>query len=259
MAIEWVHDALGLMSGSLVGFSLGLVGGGGSILAVPLMIYLVGVPSTHIAIGTSAFAVAANAAVNLVSHARKGTVKWQCAGVFAAAGAIGAFGGSSLSKIVDGHKLLVLFALLMLVVAGFMFARRGSVGDPEVRLGRDNAVWLALIGFLTGSLSGFFGIGGGFLIVPGLIFATGMPVINAISSSLFAVAVFGATAAGNYAISGLVDWRLAMLFIVGGFAGGLLGGSLAHKVSAKRGVLNVLLAVIISVVAIYMLVKTLSS
>ena len=89
-------------------------------------------------------------------------------------------------------------------------------------------------------------------------FATGMPILNAIGSSLLAVAAFGATAAFNYGISGLIDWRLALLFVVGGFAGGLLGGSLAHKVGAKRGVLNILLAAIISAVAIYMLVKTLT-
>src|SRR5215471_20180374 len=81
--------ALGLASGSLVGFSLGLIGGGGSILAVPLMIYLVGVPEAHVAIGTSAVAVGVNAAANLAQHARRGTVKWRCAAVFAAAGIIG--------------------------------------------------------------------------------------------------------------------------------------------------------------------------
>ena len=84
---------------------MNLVGGGGSIIAVSLMAYLVGVPSAHVAIGTSALAVAANAAANLVSHARMGTVKSRCAGVFAAAGVVGAFGGSSLSKIVDGPRL----------------------------------------------------------------------------------------------------------------------------------------------------------
>ena len=134
MPAQLVQDALGVLSGSLVGFSLGLVGGGGSILAVPLMIYLVGVPSAHVAIGTSALAVATNAAVNLISHSRMGTVKWHCAAVFAAAGVLGAYGGSSLSKIIDGQKLLVLFAILMLVVAAFMFARRGGASDSEVRL-----------------------------------------------------------------------------------------------------------------------------
>ena len=117
-----------------------MVGGGGSIIAVPLMAYLVGVPSAHVAIGTSALAVAANAAANLVSHARMGTVKWRCAGVFAAAGVVGAFGGSSLSKIVDGPRLLALFAILMLIVAVAMFARRSGAGDAGVRLNRENSL-----------------------------------------------------------------------------------------------------------------------
>src|SRR5689334_25301363 len=82
---------LGLASGALVGFSLGLIGGGGSILAVPLMVYVVGMPDPHVAIGTSAVAVGANAAANLLPHARQGTVKWRCAAVFAAAGVLGAY------------------------------------------------------------------------------------------------------------------------------------------------------------------------
>ena len=81
-----MQGALGLASGALVGFSLGLVGGGGSILAVPLMVYVVGVSDPHVAIGTSAIAVAANAAMNLSNHARNGTVRWSCALMFAAAG-----------------------------------------------------------------------------------------------------------------------------------------------------------------------------
>ena len=84
--MESIQYLLGAGSGSLVGFTLGLVGGGGSILAVPLMVYLVGVASQHVAIGTSALAVAANAGANLVPHARQGTIKWRCAGMFAAAG-----------------------------------------------------------------------------------------------------------------------------------------------------------------------------
>ena len=82
MAGVLIQDVLGVASGAIVGFSLGLVGGGGSILAVPLMFYLVGVPSAHVAIGTSALAVAVNAAANLAQHARAGTVKWRCASVF---------------------------------------------------------------------------------------------------------------------------------------------------------------------------------
>ncbi|MCF8478726.1 MAG: TSUP family transporter, partial [Pseudolabrys sp.] len=93
-------------SGSLVGFTLGLVGGGGSILAVPLLVYVVGVPSPHVAIGTSALAVAAGAAANLAGHARAHTVKWPCALVFALSGTAGAAGGAHLGKLVDGTRLL---------------------------------------------------------------------------------------------------------------------------------------------------------
>ena len=129
-----MQTGLGLLSGSLVGFSLGLVGGGGSILAVPLMVYLVGVADPHVALGTSAIAVPANAAANLVNHARVGNVKWHCATVFAAAGIAGAYGGSSLGKMVDGQKLLVLFALLMLVVGTLMLRKRSEEGDAAVKL-----------------------------------------------------------------------------------------------------------------------------
>jgi uncharacterized protein len=101
-----LQGGLGLFSGSLIGFSLGLGGGGGSILAVPLLVYVVGVGDPHVAIGTSAVAVAANAATNLLTHARHGNGKWACASVFAAAGVVGAFIGSSLGKMVEGHKLL---------------------------------------------------------------------------------------------------------------------------------------------------------
>ena len=89
MMLEPIQYLLGGFSGGLVGFTLGLVGGGGSILAVPLMVYLVGVPSAHVAIGTSAVAVAVNAALNLVSHIRAGHVKWRCAAVFTLAGVTG--------------------------------------------------------------------------------------------------------------------------------------------------------------------------
>jgi uncharacterized protein len=257
MPTELTADVLGLVSGVLVGFSLGLVGGGGSILSVPLMIYLVGVPSVHVAIGTTAFAVAVNAAATLISHARMGNVNWPCAGVFALAGMVGAYGGSSLSKVVDGQKLLVLFALLMLVIAAVMFARRSAAGDPDVKLTGENLPRLLGTGFLTGALSGFFGIGGGFLIVPGLMFATGMLIINAVGSSLVAVTAFGATAAFNYARSDLVDWRLAAMFILGGVFGGLAGGRAAKALGARRGALNVVFAGIIVVVAIYMLARSL--
>jgi uncharacterized membrane protein YfcA len=254
-----LHVLFGLASGVLVGFSLGLIGGGGSILAVPLMVYLVGVPDAHVAIGTSAVAVGANAAANLMPHARRGTVSWRCAGVFAVAGVVGAVAGSSLGKWMDGQRLLALFALLMVVVGATMLKRRSAAGAEAVHLSRQNLPRLLLLGLLTGCLSGFFGIGGGFLIVPGLMLATGMGILNAVGSSLVAVAAFGLTTAANYAVSGLVDWRLAVIFLAGGVVGGLIGAPLAKHLADKRGALNVTFALVIFAVAGYMLVRSAGS
>src|ERR1700753_3604677 len=257
--ISAIQGVLGLASGACVGFSLGLVGGGGSVLAVPLMVYVVGVPEPHIAIGSSAIAVATNAAVNLFNHARGGTVIWAVAGVFAAAGIIGAFCGSLLGKMIDGQKLLALFALVMLVIAMLMLKTRARVGATDVKMSMSNLPAILSLGLATGSLSGFFGIGGGFLIVPALMLATGMSIMNAVSSSLVAVTAFGTTTALSYAASGLVSWGLAALFVVGGIAGGLAGTRLARHLSERRGALNTVFAAVIIAIAIYMLARNLSA
>lgn len=256
MYLEPIQYALGALSGGLVGFTLGLFGGGGSILAVPLMVYIVGVPNPHLAIGTSAFAVAANALANVVGHARFGNIKWRCAGIYSSAGIVGALNGSTIGKMVDGQHLLALFALLMIVVGVLMFKGRGAEGNPGAQCSRENAPKVVIFGGLTGIFSGFFGIGGGFLIVPGLIASTGMPILVAIGSSLVAVTAFGLTTALNYAFSGLVDWALATVFIAGGAIGGLVGGVVARKLAARKGALNIAFATLIIVVAGYMLYKS---
>jgi uncharacterized protein len=250
---------LSVLSGTFVGFSLGLVGGGGSILAVPLLVYVVRVGEPHIAIGTSAVAVAGNAAVNLWHHARGGKVVWGCASVFAVAGILGAFFGSTIGKMVDGQKLLAGFAVLMMVIAAIMVWGHAKTKHGDAHLNSQTALRLAVIGLAAGFLSGFFGIGGGFLIVPGLMLATGMSILNAIASSLLAVTAFGATTAANYAISGAVDWLIAALFLVGGAFGGFAGSRLAHALAGRRGVLNLTFAALIFLVAIYMLVRSVSS
>ncbi len=247
---------LALLSGSLVGFSLGLIGGGGSILAVPLLLYVVGISDPHVAIGTSALAVAANAFVNLAGHWRAGTVKWPCAAAFAAAGVVGAAIGSTLGKALDGRKLLFVFALVMIAVGVAMLRPRQSGGDPGVRINPRIALRLIAVGLVTGAISGFFGIGGGFLIVPGIMLGSGMPILNAIGSSLFSVGAFGLTTAVNYALSGLVDWRIALEFIAGGAAGGWLGMRLAIRMAAGRRTLSYVFAAVIFAVAAYMLVRT---
>ena len=250
---------LALASGSMVGFTLGLVGGGGSIMAVPLLVYVVGVENPHVAIGTSAVAVAVNAAMNLLSHAKLGTVKWRCGAVFALSGVIGALGGSSLGKLVDGQRLLALFAVLMIVVGGLMLKSRHAEGRPEVQLSRENLPKLVGLGLASGALSGFFGIGGGFLVVPALILATSMPIKYAVGSSLLAVTAFGLTTSANYAVSGLVDWALAGLFIAGGLVGGLIGARSASALASRKGLLNTVFAAMIMAVAAYMLWRSLGA
>lgn len=256
--IDALHMMLGALSGVLVGFTLGLVGGGGSILAVPLMVYLVGVPSPHVAIGTSAFAVAANAATGLVQHARIGNVRWKCGAMYAFSGIFGALLGSTVGKAIDGQKLLFLFALVMIVVGVLMIRGRRNQGEPTAQCNRDNAPKVLGFGLGTGAFSGFFGIGGGFLIVPGLIASTSMPMINAVGTSLVAVTAFGLTTAFNYAISGLVDWVLAAVFIGGGVIGGFIGTITAKRLSST-GTLTTVFAGLIFVVAAYMLWKSGSS
>lgn len=248
-------DLVAVGAGGLVGLTLGLIGGGGSILAVPLLIYVVGIASPHVAIGTSAVAVAANALAGVVLHARAKTVKWPCAVVFAAAGVVGAFAGARLGKAMDGELLLALFGLVMIAVGLSMLRSGARDGNPDVRL--DLASARALLpsltgyGFAVGALSGFFGIGGGFLIVPGLINATAMPILNAVGSSLVSVAAFGAATATSYAASGLVDWHVAALVLAGGVAGAFAGTLLARRLAARKAVLVRLFAGVVILVGLY--------
>jgi uncharacterized membrane protein YfcA len=112
---------------------------------------------------------------------------------------------------------------------------------------------------VVGALSGFFGIGGGFLIVPGLIGATAMPLINAIGSSLVAVAAFGLTTATSYALSGLIDWPLAALFVAGGALGGIAGTRLAHHLAAKsKHALAFTFSGVVIAVGIYVIVRSIT-
>jgi len=256
-----LHEVLAVSSGSLVGFTLGLIGGGGSILAVPLLVYVVGVPSPHVAIGTSAIAVAASAAINLAGHARAQTVKWPCALVFAASGIVGAALGAQLGKMIDGARLLALFGVLMVVIGALMLKPRHGGSNPDVKLDAQSLTtllpWLIGGGLVVGALSGFFGIGGGFIIVPGLIAATAMPLINAIGSSLVSVTAFGLTTAASYAWSGLVDWPLALTFIAGGAVGGLAGTRLARHLSGHKNALSRVFSGIVIAVGLYVIARSL--
>lgn len=249
------QDAAAALSGSLVGMVLGLIGGGGSIIAVPLLLYVVGMASPHAAIGTSAIAVSLSGLFNLIAYARRGLVKWPCALTFSAAGMVGAWAGSALAMRMPADHLLALFGILMIAVGAMMALRRDSEGDPDIRLTAATAQQLLplllSIGFGVGLLSGFFGIGGGFLIVPGLILATGMPISYAVGTSLAAVTAFGATTSASYAFMGWVDWRVAAFFVAGGMIGGLLGIAASRKLAAHRSALALAFAAFVVLIGGY--------
>lgn len=249
-----------LIAGALIGFVLGLVGGGGSILAVPLLVYFVGVDGAHMAIGTAAVAVALNAAAGLAGHARGGNVKWRCALVFAAAGVLGAAMGAELGKAIDGQSLLAAFGALMIVVGALMLRKRRGGANPDVRLSAQSARFLLprLLGYgvAVGLMAGFFGIGGGFLIVPGLIAATAMPIAVAIGTSLVVVTALGATTAASYAWSGLVDWTLVGWLVAGGIVGSLAGRWAGRLLAARKNLLERGFAGVVIAVGGFMLAST---
>lgn len=243
--------AAAVASGALVGLLLTVFGGGGSVLATPLLLYFVGVRDPHVAIGTSAAAVAVNAMAGLAAQAKAGRVKWPCALTFGAAGLAGALAGSSLAKVVDGERLIVFFALAMAAVAVSMLRPARSEGDPSVRLNGRLALRLTPVGLLVGSAAGFFGIGGGFLIAPGLMAATGMTLANAAASSLVSVVLFGGATAANYAASGLVDWPIFLALVAGGAGGTAIGVPAARALASRAQVARRLFALMILLTAAY--------
>ncbi|MDO1559131.1 sulfite exporter TauE/SafE family protein [Brevundimonas sp. 2R-24] len=242
---------LTLLTGGIVAFLLTLFGGGGSVLAVPLLLYMVGVREPHVAIGASAAGVALNAATALVGHAAKGRVRWRIAGLFAAFGALGALAGSTVAKSIDGHQLLLFFALAMAAVGLAMLRPNAPQGSAEASLSRANGPAVAGMGTAVGAASGFFGIGGGFLIVPGLMRSAGLTLPLAQAASLVSVATFGAVTSLNYAASGLINWRIVVAMTAGGILGALAGQPVAQALGEKARTGRVLFAGLILLAAAY--------
>jgi uncharacterized protein len=251
-----------IAAGAAIGLVLALVGGGGSILAVPLLVYLVGVDSPHAAIGTAAVAVALNAASSLAGHARSGNVKWPCALTFAGAGVIGAALGAEAGKAMDGARLLALFGGLMVLVGLSMLRPRKTADNPDVRLERSTASVLlprlVPTGLGVGALAGFFGIGGGFLIVPGLVMATRMPLRIAVGTSLVVVTALGLTTATSYALSGYVDWGLVGLMVIGGLIGAGIGIPVGKRLANRKRAMELGFAALVIVIGLYVIVRGLT-
>ena len=273
IGITPLQYGLSVVSGVIVGFSLGLIGGGGSILAVPLLLYLVGLSSipnaAHVALGTTALAVGINAYINSYMHLRKRNVAPKVGTVFAGVGLIGALLGTYLGHITPGESLLFYFAIAMIVLGVYIgfFRHAASAGSREEvdrvleavsrcpKLTRRVATIVAASGFLVGLISGYFGIGGGFLIVPALMFSSGLCIARAIGTSLLSVGTFGVASGLEYAVYGDTLFIISALYVVGGVVGGYLGTSLAVK--APKKTLQRAYGIIIVLVGIYMIFKVL--
>ncbi|MDG4801304.1 sulfite exporter TauE/SafE family protein [Micromonospora sp. WMMD980] len=220
--------ALTVAGAVLIGVSLGLLGGGGSILAVPLLVYVAGLPAKE-AIATSLLVVGATSAVGVLPHARAHRVRWRTGLIFGLAGMTGAYAGGRLAEFVPASVLLTAFALMMLATAVAMIrGRRPVEGRPtphELPVPR-----VILDGVVVGLVTGLVGAGGGFLVVPALALLGGLPMPVAVGTSLVVIAMKSLAGLAGYLSSVQIDWRLAGAVTAAAIVGSLIGGRLASRV-----------------------------
>lgn len=214
----------------LIGVSLGLLGGGGSILAVPLLVYVAGLPAQE-AIATSLLVVGVTGAVALVPHARAGRVRWRTGLLFGLAGMAGAYGGGRLATFIPAAVLLTAFAVMMLGTAVKMLRGRRACADEPTP--RELSVARALAaGVAVGLLSGLVGAGGGFLVVPALTLVGGLAMPAAVGTSLLVIAMQTLAGFTGHLSSVSIDWRLAAAVTAAATLGSLAGGRVAGRIPA---------------------------
>lgn len=211
-----------------VGVALGLLGGGGSILTVPLLAYVAGMDAKQ-AIATSLLVVGVTSAIGAVSHARAGRVQWRTGLIFGAAGMAGAYGGGLLARFIPGSVLLIGFAVMMIATAIAMLRGRKSieVTDQAHRMPVPKIVGEGLV---VGLVTGLVGAGGGFLVVPALALLGGLPMPIAVGTSLIVIAMKSFAGLGGYLSSVQIDWAVAGAVTAAAVVGALLGARLTAKV-----------------------------
>ena len=260
-----------ILFGALVGFALRLTGGGGSLLAVPLLVYGLEVAPRE-AFGVSLAAVGTTALIGVAPRLKAGEVEIRVGVLFAVAGMIGAPAGTWLAGLISQTVLLTLFSILMLFVAWQMWRRpvitvqnETDEGDPTCQRTEDGkltltsrcAVLLMLVGLVTGIFSGMFGVGAGFIIVPALVLFSGMPVHRAVATSLLVIALVSVSGvASHFAAGHDISLQVTGLFVVGGVIGLSLAGLVSKRLSGPM--LQRVFAVGIASVAMFVVTKTLS-
>lgn len=268
---------LAVLFGCGVGFALGLTGGGGGVFAVPLLVYGLAV-APHEAVGISLASVGGIAFAGAMPRLRRGEVEFRIGLLLAVAGMMGAPIGSYLATLLPEKSLLAMFGGLMLVVAWRMWAKTrkpqitantttdtNPISQPQFACKRTNdgnlqltakcVRLLLMIGLLTGILSGMFGVGGGFVIVPALVLVSGIEIHRAVGTSLLAIFLISISGVASYLINGReLSLDTTLQFLVGGFVGIYLGGRVASKLNGET--LQKVFATAVVFVATFVIVKT---
>jgi uncharacterized membrane protein YfcA len=274
---------LSLLFGSLVGVSLALTGGGGALFSVPMLVYGLGMPVRE-AVSVSLVSVGVTAFVGFLGKWRKGEAEVRTGLLFAVAGMLGAPPGTWIAGQLPESLLMMLFAALMLLIAGMMWRKgvKSALSTPVCNpaestsnqpLNSDShgptcqrdpggqliltsrCMWLLiLVGVVAGILSGMFGVGGGFLIVPALMLFSGMSMVRAVGTSLLVISLVSVSGIVSHVLGGQsVPGDVAGLFVIGGLAGLWLGQRVSHRISPS--VLQRIFAVVILLVAVFVILK----
>lgn len=220
---------LALALATLMGVSLGLMGGGGSVLAVPILLYVVGLAAKE-AIAISLLIVGATSVGVTLQHARKGNVEWKTGFVFGGFAMLGAYGGGWAAQFIDGSVLIVLFAVMMVIAGIGMLKGRQEIKEPgKISLGK-----AAVEGVGVGALTGLVGAGGGFMVVPALVLFGGLDMRKAVGTSTLVIAMKSFAAFGGYAEHVAIDWALAGSLTAFALVGSVIGASLVHRVCPQK-------------------------
>lgn len=241
---------IGLVLSAVIGLSLGLIGGGGSILTVPILVYLLGV-DPHEAVGMSLAVVGATSVLGAYLHWRNNNVDLSSGLLFGVAGIIGTFIGSPLTKMVSAEALLMIFGILMFVVAVSMIWRRKHAISEKLR--KPHPTQGVIVGLGVGILTGFLGVGGGFLIVPALVFFGGLSMKKAIGTSLFVIFLYCVGGLIGHLRQSVFDWQITIEVMVLAVGGAIVGTMLSHRIAADR--LQSMFAVLVLGVAAFLMVK----
>lgn len=223
---------MAFLSGLLSGGALGLTGGGGSILAVPLLVYLIG-ENIHLAIITSLIAVGVTSLISSFSYMRQSLVKFKVGLLMASPGIITTYLGSLINKQLKGPTLLLIFSILMIYI-GYLMTKKKKNHDENQNY-KINYKRILILGAITGFASGFFGVGGGFLLVPALYIGANLKMKEAIATSLFIIFLFGVFGFISYLIQGReISYSISAIFTIGGAMGGLMGAKFAKNINQEK-------------------------